>query len=99
MRSVLHNHPLEKARKLLENTKAAMATDSILLIDEIVLPETGVNANVAFIDMTALTVFASMERTEAQWRDAITDVGLELVETYTYNSGTYESVMEVRLPR
>ncbi|KAF4633291.1 hypothetical protein G7Y89_g4833 [Cudoniella acicularis] len=99
MRGVLHNHPPYKVRKLLENTKLAMAPDSILLIDEMILPETGVNANAASIDLTMLTAFASMERTEAQWREAMNDVGLELVHTYLYSSQNYESVMDVRLPR
>lgn len=74
-----------------------MAPDSIILIDEMILPETGVNSDVASIDMTMLTACASKERTQAQWREAVEDVGLELVQTYTYNPLNYESVMEVRL--
>lgn len=98
MRAVLHNHPLHQARKLLENTKLAMSPDSILLIDDIVLPETGVSADLASIDMHALTIFASMERTESQWREAVGDVGLQLVNVYTHSVESHESVMEVRLP-
>lgn len=79
--------------------KAAMGPESVLLIDEMVFPESGVNFNTASIDMTMLSVFASMERTEAQWRLVFEDVGLELVSTYTYYQRNYESVMDVRLPR
>jgi hypothetical protein len=49
--------------------------------------------------MTMLTAFASMERTEAQWRQTLADVGLELVKIYMYNPVSYESVMDVRLPK
>ncbi|KAJ8062109.1 hypothetical protein OCU04_008670 [Sclerotinia nivalis] len=97
MRGVLHNHPPHKVQKLLENTKSAMAPDSILLIDEMILPDKGVNANAAAIDMTMMTALAAMERTEAQWGETLKDAGLEIVRVYTYNPLYYESVMDVRL--
>ncbi|KAM4056182.1 o-methyltransferase [Hirsutella rhossiliensis] len=97
-RGVLHNHPDHKVRRLLQNTKSAMASDSIMLLDEMVLPEVGVDAYAAAMDLTMLSAFASMERTEAQWRSLLEDVGLTLVKTYTYNPLGYETVMDVRLP-
>jgi hypothetical protein len=69
MRGVLHDHPAHQARKILEQTKAAMGPGSVLLIDEMILPETGVSLMAASIDMTILTALAGMERTEAQWRE------------------------------
>lgn len=57
----------------------------------------GVNPMAASIDMTMLTALAGMERTEAQWRETIEEVGLELVETYMYNRLQYEGVMLVRV--
>ncbi|RYP63793.1 hypothetical protein DL769_006859 [Monosporascus sp. CRB-8-3] len=98
IRGVLHNHPDHNVRQLLENTKAAMGPDSVLLIDEMVLPESGVNSYAAAMDLTMMAAFASMERTEAQWRKILRDVGLELKKTYNYNPVSYESVMDIRLP-
>lgn len=97
-RGVLHNHPDHKVRVLLENIKSAMAPDSVLLLDEMVLPETGVNSYAAAMDLTMMSAFASMERSEAQWRKIVEDVGLKLVKTYPYNPVSYESVMDIRLP-
>ncbi|KAF2269981.1 O-methyl transferase B [Lojkania enalia] len=97
LRGVLHDHPPHQVRKILEQTKAAMGPDSILLIDEMILPETGVNLTAASIDMTMLTALAGMERTEAQWRETLGEVGLELVETFMYAPLHYEGVMHVRL--
>lgn len=97
LRAVFHNHPPSKVRILLEILKAAMKPESILLVDEMVLPEEKVNYMTASIDMTMLSAFASMERTEAQWKAAFEDVGLKLVRTYAYSPSTYESVMDVRL--
>ena len=76
-----------------------MGPESILLVDELVFPESNVNYIAASIDMTMLSAFASMERTEAQWRDMFDQVGLELIRTYVYYPEGYESVMDVRLPR
>ncbi|KAI0410564.1 S-adenosyl-L-methionine-dependent methyltransferase [Xylaria grammica] len=84
LRVVLHNHPPEKIKQLLNIIKAAMGPESVLLIDEMVFPRKG--------------AFATMERTEAQWREVFEDAGLELVRTYTYYPVNYESVMDVRLP-
>ena len=95
---MLHNHPDHKVRQILENIKSAMAPESIILLDEMVLPETGVSSYAAAMDLTMMAAFASMERSEAQWRKILEDVGLVLTKTYTYNSASYEAVMDVRLP-
>jgi hypothetical protein len=84
-------------QRVLDNIKAAMTPESILLIDELVLPEHGVSYIASSIDMTMLSAFASTERTEAQWRKTFEEAGLELKRTYTYYPTGYESVMDVRL--
>ncbi|KAK0625922.1 S-adenosyl-L-methionine-dependent methyltransferase [Immersiella caudata] len=97
MRAVLHNHPDHKVLKLLRLTKEAMGPDSILLIDEMILPETGVKADVTTLDLTMMSAFASAERTEKDWTALFEQAGLRLVKTYAYNKAQYESVMDVRL--
>ncbi|KAI0554401.1 S-adenosyl-L-methionine-dependent methyltransferase [Xylaria curta] len=97
LRSVLHDHPNHKVSRIIQNIKAVMAPDSILLVDEIILPETRVNTVIASIDMCMLATFASMERTETQWRDMFHEEGLDLANTYVYNPFTYEGVLDVRL--
>lgn len=98
MRGVPHNHPAHRVKKLFENIKAAMAPDSVLLVDETVLPDQGVGIVAASIDLTMLGAFASMERTEKDWREICESAGLELTKTYTYNPLVNESVMDIRLP-
>ncbi|KAI0964899.1 S-adenosyl-L-methionine-dependent methyltransferase [Xylaria arbuscula] len=97
MRAVLHDHPPHLVDKILENTRAAMRDGSVLLVDEMILPETNLSASVAAIDLTMLTARGGMERTEAQWRQTFAKAGLRLAKTYPYNPANYESVMEVRL--
>ncbi|RYP00582.1 hypothetical protein DL764_006456 [Monosporascus ibericus] len=98
MRGVPHNYPPYRVRKLFENIKVAMAPDSVLLVDETVLPATGVGFIAASIDLTMLGAFASMERTEVEWRELVESAGLELVRTYTYNALDNEYVMDICLP-
>lgn len=74
-----------------------MATDSILLLDEWVLPESGVNSYATSMDLTMMAAFAGAERTEAQWRSILEESGLTLVEAYVYNPVSYETVMKIRL--
>jgi hypothetical protein len=74
-----------------------MAPESVLLLDEWVLPETGVSNYAASMDLTFMAAFASLERTEAQWRVLLGEVGLRLCKTYVYNPEACEGVMDVRL--
>ena len=76
---------------------SAMNKDSIFLLDEFVHPETGANAGATALDLTMLSTFAAMERTEAQWRALLESVGLELVQLYVYNPHSYETVMDIRM--
>ncbi|KAI0474676.1 S-adenosyl-L-methionine-dependent methyltransferase [Xylaria cf. heliscus] len=96
-RGVLHDWPDAKAHQILEATKAAMAPDSILLLDDLVLPESGISAYVACTDLTMMSVLAARERTEADWRRLVEGAGLKLTKMYVYNHGTCETLMDVRL--
>ncbi|KAK2595098.1 hypothetical protein QQS21_007183 [Conoideocrella luteorostrata] len=98
LRAVFHNHPPHRVRELLGTIKAAMRPESVLLLDEMVLPEENVNYMASSIDMTVLSAFAAMERTEVQWTALFEAVGLKLVKIYRYSPLTYEGVMDVRLP-
>jgi hypothetical protein len=70
---VLHNHPDHKIRQLLLRTKAAMTQESVMLLDEMILPEENVNAHAACMDLTMMAAFASAERSEPQWKAIIED--------------------------
>ncbi|RWA09501.1 hypothetical protein EKO27_g5596 [Xylaria grammica] len=97
LRAVLHDHPSHKVSQIIRHIRDVMAPDSRLLVDEMILPETRVNAVASSVDMSMLAAFASMERTEAQWRGTFHREGLDLVKTYMYNPLTYEGVLDVRL--
>ncbi|KAB8214989.1 S-adenosyl-L-methionine-dependent methyltransferase [Aspergillus novoparasiticus] len=67
MRTVLHDWPDKQALQALQRIREAMADDSVLLINENSVPETGVTRFNASVDLIMMTVFSSLERTEKQW--------------------------------
>jgi len=91
---VLHDWPDDKSRDILRHTKAAMGKDSVILVDEMVLPDTGVDSNVTSIDLTMMCAMASAERTQSQWDELFASEGLKRVKTWPY-AANYESVMKI----
>lgn len=81
----------------MENIKEAMSADSILLIDEMILPEIDTHVHAASMDLTMMGAFAGMERSKKQWDQIIDEAGLKLTGLYLYNPVSHEHVMEVRL--
>jgi hypothetical protein len=51
--------------------RAAMGADSLLLISEPVLPESGVALSAVLSDLHMMASYASLERTETQWRSLL----------------------------
>lgn len=74
-----------------------MAPDSILLLDEVVLPETGVNYEASAQDLTMMAAFAATERSESQFKALFDELGFKLIKSRMYNPPSYETVMDVRL--
>lgn len=55
-----------------------MGPESLLLIEENVLPEQGVPLESGFADLTMMVSFASLERSLAQWESLLNKAGLKL---------------------
>lgn len=83
LRSVLHDWPDTQAIQILSNIRDAMADDSMVLINEKVLPEKGVTLFEAMLDWQMMACLAAAERTEAQWRELLQKAGLEVVRIWT----------------
>jgi hypothetical protein len=82
LRTVLHDWPDKQAATIIENIKNVMTEDSILLINENVLPEQGVNLYQAELDLAMMTCFSSLDRTEKQFKALLESEGFELKQTY-----------------
>ncbi|KAI4102884.1 MAG: hypothetical protein L6R37_004146 [Teloschistes peruensis] len=80
LRAVLHNWPDNEAVQILANIVPAMSADSLVAIDEVVMPDVKAHVWPAGLDIQMYTFFGTMERTALQW-DAILDkAGLRAVK-------------------
>lgn len=77
LRMILHDWPQMQAETILKNIVEVMAEDSVVLIHEVILPETDVGHFEAKMDWHLLNL-AALERTEEQWHALAASVGLEV---------------------
>ena len=84
LRTVLHDWADEKAEAILKNIVPAMGPDSKILVDEMVLPNTGVHWWSACLDLHMYGMFGAMERNVDQWHSLMDKCGLKILEIRTY---------------
>jgi hypothetical protein len=82
LRMILHDWPDEQARIIIQQVKDAMSEDSVLLINENVLPAQGASLYQAELDMLMITCFSLRDRTEEQFKELLESEGMRLVSTY-----------------
>jgi demethylsterigmatocystin 6-O-methyltransferase len=95
MRNILHDYPDQKCLELLKSTIAAMGPDSVLLIDEMIIPNKGAHPHATEQDMVMLSTLASMERTLKQWDALLAAAGLKALQRSTYLEATGDSLQLV----
>ncbi|KAI1169709.1 S-adenosyl-L-methionine-dependent methyltransferase [Nemania sp. FL0916] len=98
MRNVLEDYPNEKAVKIIRNIIPAMSPASVLIIDEMIIPNTGANPRSTIQDLTMMATLAAAERTERQWDELLQSAGMSIVNKLCYNEITGESVI-VAVPK
>lgn len=82
LRTVLHDWPDKQALEILKIIREAMGDESVLLVNEGCMAETGVSLFKAQVDFDMMTLFASLERTEEQWKALLKESGFKIVGTY-----------------
>lgn len=95
MHSVLHDWPDNVCERILANVKDAMKQGySKLLINENVVPDVQAHWETTALDMMMLALFASRERTRAQWTHLLEGLaGFKIVKFWDVGNGV-ESVIE-----
>ena len=95
LKTVIHNWPDHKVREILQNIIPAMSAHSVILIDEMVLPDSGVNWHATSMDLTMMALLAAVERTRTQWAELLDSVGLKIKKVHIYSPSVYEGVITV----
>ena len=93
MRRILHDYPDERCVAILQNQIPALDQESRILIDEMVLPNTGVHLQMAQTDLTMMAELGSKERTRDQWYALLESAGLKLTAIDVYNPSLRNSIV------
>lgn len=95
MRNILHDWPDAECITILKHTAAALAPDSVILIDEMVIPNTGAHIHATQQDIALMSTLAALERTQDHWYSLVEKAGLKINKIYTYTVSLRESIIEV----
>lgn len=98
LKMVLHDWPDEQCRQILSNIKPALkAGHSRILLNEVVVPETGAQWYETSLDVLMMTVHSAQERREREWRALVESVGGLKVNKIWTVKGAVEKVIEIEL--
>jgi hypothetical protein len=93
LKMILHDWPKPQAVEILRKIVPAMKHGySKVFIVENVLPDGRLPLALVGLDMIMMVAYASLERTEPQWRDVLGEAGLRITNIWTHGSG--DSVIE-----
>ncbi|KAI1848708.1 hypothetical protein JX266_005567 [Neoarthrinium moseri] len=95
LRNVLHDWPDDKCVEILKQLSAVLGPSSQILIDEMVLPNTGVPWEAATIDLTMMSSLGSRERTLKEWYALLDAAGLKALRIDTYTPRRQDSIIQV----
>lgn len=84
LRNVLHDWTEDKCVEILGNIKPALAAESRILVDEMILPESGTPWRAAQQDMIMGACIAARERTRDEWLALFDRAGLRVERMWKY---------------
>ena len=77
LRNILHDWPDQACHKILSQLKDALAPDSVILLDELVIQNEGAHWYGASFDLLMMANYGAQERSLAEWDRILEKVGLE----------------------
>ncbi|KAJ4992992.1 O-methyltransferase [Stagonosporopsis vannaccii] len=93
LRHILHDWTDEDSVRILQNLVPALTSESRIAIDEVVLPETKVPWQCAFMDLTMSSSLGGRERSRDEWDNLLNSAGLQIEEVHTYDDVRRHSVI------
>ncbi|KAJ6782143.1 hypothetical protein PWT90_07435 [Aphanocladium album] len=95
MRNIMHDWRDQDAAVILRHVREAMdANRSVLLIDDMVLPNSGTHWHAAQLDIVMMAALAARERTMRQWEELVPRAGLRIREVFRYTESLGDSIIE-----
>jgi len=93
LRNIFHAWGDATCKEILVNAKEGLTEQSVLLIDEIVLPERDATAQGAQHDIEVMICVGGIERTKGQWEALLNSAGLKMYEVVNYDTDFEDSVI------
>ena len=96
LRTVIHDWPDKQAKKILGHIRDAMGSDSLLLLDEGLLPESNISLRSATSDLIMM-VTSGLERTKDHFESLLDESGFELVNVWLpskVDQGNSETIVQ-----
>ena len=84
---ILHDHTDDNSIIILKHLAHAMGPDSVILLDEMVLPPEHVDEVSVQADLDMMVVHSAMERSEEQWAKLAAAAGLKIDKVIMYAEG------------
>ncbi|RAQ99773.1 o-methyltransferase b protein [Stemphylium lycopersici] len=99
LRNILHDWPDQACHDILSQLKDALAHDSVILLDELVLQDEGAHWYGASFDLLMMANYGARERSLAEWDRILVKAGLERKVFVPYSmQGDGIQVVAVREP-
>ena len=70
-----------------------MTRSSVILIDDMVLPDHNASWRATQIDLTMMIGLGAVERTEEQWQALLSSAGMRISRIYSYDDSVHDSVI------
>lgn len=93
LRHILHDWTNEDSIRILQNLTPALSSESRILIDEVVLPDTNVPWQCAFMNLTMSSSLGGCERSRDEWDSLLNRAGLRIEEVHAYDDVRRHSVI------
>lgn len=93
----MHDWPDKEATLILQNIVSAMAPESRILVDEVIVPDTDASWQATMADLSMMFCFGGKERTLRQWDLLANHAGLRIELVHTYAATTYTAIIVMAL--
>ncbi|KAF2818954.1 S-adenosyl-L-methionine-dependent methyltransferase [Ophiobolus disseminans] len=93
LRHIMHDWPDVDCIRILQNIIPAMSPDSLILIDEVVLPDTKVPWQVSAMVLSMMACLGGTERSKADWEKLLDKAGLKIAHVHQYDDVKFHGIV------
>ncbi|KAH4836673.1 hypothetical protein HBH60_024650 [Parastagonospora nodorum] len=94
---ILNNWNDDESKQILRQIRSAMNAESVVLINDVILPEAGVPSFAASLDLVMLGACGSRERMRKEWDEILADVGLIVKDCIVYHHELCHGIIGAKL--